>query len=378
MTRVAVTTAVRHAGAREFSGYLRVLDLESGDVIHTEPVPESPWRQVDPNPRGGTRGAKGMSVHGDRFVVCNSDSVFVVDSALRPVSVLTHPLAGAIHDVLAEDDGIWITAANCDLLVKLDWEGRLLRTWSWRDDPGLVGALGFRSLPAIDLGLDYRDPRVLQGGSHNVVHLNGVARGRVGLLLSFGRILDPRTVARRKLRSRLGRVATRVGIVRRAPAGPQPTPASVVSGSSSAIVLLRDGHAGAELLVHRRGIGLPSHNVLEASGGVVYNDTNGGRLVSYDRAARAELAAVAVPGDPSFARGLAHLRDEIYLVGSQQPLALHAIDLDRAELVATYELGGAPNESVYAICLLPPSFADLRAVGSFFAGDRAPSPEAVR
>jgi hypothetical protein len=57
MTLTAVTSQVRFAGEAIYSGFFRVLDLDTGETLITEPVPESPWRAVDPNPRGGLRGA---------------------------------------------------------------------------------------------------------------------------------------------------------------------------------------------------------------------------------------------------------------------------------------------------------------------------------
>ena len=58
--RIAVTSAVRHAGAADFSGYVRMVDLGSGEVALKAPIPESGRRADDPNPRGGVRGAKGI------------------------------------------------------------------------------------------------------------------------------------------------------------------------------------------------------------------------------------------------------------------------------------------------------------------------------
>jgi hypothetical protein len=381
VTAVAVTTAVRHVGRTSFSGYVRILDLDSGETVHCEPVPESPWRSVDPNPRGGTRGAKGMSAHGERLVICNSDSVFVLDSRLREVAAFSHPLAGAIHDVLAEEDGIWVTCSNADLLIKLDWQGRLDATWSWREDSSLVRALGFRSLPPTDLTLDYRDPRVLQGGVHNIVHLNGVTRSPEGLLLSFGRVLSRREVGRRSLKARLGGPVGRLGLVRRPPPKSEATPAGAVTGSSFAIVLLHAGdglqRGAAELLLREDGIAVPNHNVLAAGGLIVYNDTNRGRLVAFERDTGRERVAVPVPGDPSFVRGLARLDNGVVLVGSQRPLAVHAIDLNQGELVASYELDGAPNESVYAVCPLPAGFAGGPGIGSLFTDSAARESEGV-
>jgi hypothetical protein len=368
VTRIAVTSAVRHAGDTQFSGYLRIVELAEGRPLLAEPIPESPWRAVDPNPRGGTRGAKGVSAAGERLVVANSDTLFVFDSSWRQRRALTHPLMGALHDVLAEEDGIWATCTNCDLLLRLDWDGAILDRWCWRDDPALVAALGFHSIPPFDPDLDYRDPRVLQGGVHNIVHLNAVERARDGLLLSFGRVLDPREVRRRSFKARAGRVAAWVGWTRSSPVRAGPVPASTIPGSSYAVVLLRRG-GDAELLLHRPGISVPNHNLHESGGRLVYGDSNGGRLVAWDLDREAEVAAVPIPGAPSFVRGLAALDDGTYLVGSQAPLAVHVVDLWRGELVRSIELGGEPNESVYGICVLPEQLAQPS--GSVFGGATA-------
>lgn len=372
MTRIVVTSAVRHAGDEAFSGYVRLVDLDSGTLLHTEPVPESPWRAVDPNPRGGTRGAKGVSAHGDRLVICNSDSVFVLDGRLALVATFTHPLAGAIHDVLAEESGIWVACTNADLLACFTWDGQLAETWSWRDDPDLVRELGLGPLPPLDLALDYRDPRALQSGVMNIAHLNGVARSHDGLLVSLGRILSPDEVARRRRMARLGSLAAKLGVTRRRTHGGSPTPAGVIPGSSSAIVLRRDDGTAAQVM-HQTDIGVPGHNVLDRDGVLLYNDTNAGRLVAFDRTRQIEIASVAVPGDPSFARGLAHWHDDTYLVGSQRPLAVHAIDLEQGALTRTFELDGHENESVYGIAALSDAFADPPRDRSVFAPAIAPA-----
>src|SRR5262249_16832919 len=197
MTLVAVTSQVRFAGEAIYSGFFRVVDLSNGETLIAEPVPESPWRAVDPNPRGGLRGAKGISVCGDRMIVGNSDTIFVLDPQWRITGSFTPPFMGSLHDVLAEEDAIWITCTNGDLRLKGDWQGIELARWSWRGDRGLLRAFGFRSLPAFDPSVDYRHPIGLQGGVHNVVHLNGIDRVPEGLLLSFGRVLGADEVRRR-------------------------------------------------------------------------------------------------------------------------------------------------------------------------------------
>jgi hypothetical protein len=371
MTRVAVTSQVRFSGEAAYSGFFRIVDLDTGETLLTEPVPESRWRGVDPNPRGGLRGAKGISAAGERLVVANSDTIFVLDRSWRTIAAFTHPFTGSIHDLLAEDDAIWVACTNADLLLKLDWEGKELDRWSWRDDAQLPRAFGFRNLPPFEPGIDYRDPRELQGGVHNVVHLNAVARCPDGLLLNFGRVLGPAEVRRRRVRSVPGKLAGRLGIQRPSPTKPTPLPTNFMPGSSSAIVLLRENggplaSARAELLLRIEDIVVPNHNVLHTEGLLAYVDSNGSRLVVVDRRSGRERSSVAIPGAPAFARGLALLEDDVYLVGSQAPLALYAVDASRGEITASYELEGAEHESVYAACVLPTVFADPAETGGVF------------
>ncbi len=93
---------------------------------------------------------------------------------------------------------------------------------------------------------------------------------------------------------------------------------------------------------------------------LVYNDSNRDALVAYDRSLGAERFAVPIPGDQGWARGLARVGPTRWLVGSQSPLAVYEIDLDRSEVVAEFPLGGIQDETVYGICPLPDEFDDPR------------------
>ena len=104
--RVAVSSIGRGADVDHASGYLRVVDLERGAVTFKTPVPESRWRPEDPNPRGGTRGARGVAVHGDRFVLGTHEDVTVLDTGWSLVRRFTHPILSSVHDVLADERGI--------------------------------------------------------------------------------------------------------------------------------------------------------------------------------------------------------------------------------------------------------------------------------
>jgi hypothetical protein len=326
--RVVITSSVRSAPVGQIGGYFRVLDLEQGRVSFVAPVPESQFRAVDPNPRGGQRGGRGVSVHDGRLVLGNAERMIVFDVSWKLVEEIGHPLMANIHDLLAEQHGLWVAATGCDALLLLGWNGRLLDYWNFRDDERLVEELGFpsSSMPPFDPSEDYRDPR-LRGRTHTG-HINSVARGTNGVLVGFGRVhgfFDERP-----------------------------------HGESVIVRLADDGPRLAERsasIVHRvPALNVPNHNVAEVGDLLVFNDTNRGCLVTRDLRLDEERSSVPIPGRPGFARGLARIGPNLWLVGSQEPFAVHAVDLDLARVVASYPLGGVERETVFAISPLPDEF----------------------
>jgi hypothetical protein len=326
--RVIITSSVRWAWISEVSNYFRILDLEQERVTFIAPVPESVWREHDPNPRGGQRGARGVSVHGDRLVLANAETLFVFDTSWRLLAQLTRPELSDVHEVLADADGIWVTAAGWDMLVLVGWGGERKDWWSFRHDRRLVRKLGYkrRNLPRLSPDADYRDPRI-RAAAADSVHLNAVVRSAGGLLLSFGRIINTGD-----------------------------------GSTSSAIVRLPDRRRfrprRASLLLHREGMDVPNHNIGEEGDLLVFNDSSRNCLVAYDPRRGEESVAVDIPGDPGFARGLARVGPGRWLVGSQSPLAVYLVDLGHREIVSEYMLDGVENETVFGICPLPEAFAE--------------------
>ena len=329
--RVAITSVVRYAVPTEISGCLRILDLERGRLSFVTPSPESSFRGNDPNPRGGTRGTRGVSVHGDRLVVANAERLFVFDTSWNLVAELSDPLMVDVHDVLAEERGIWVTATGIDLLLLVAWDGRLVHEWTFRKDRALLRELGFRrrSLPWADPALDLRDPRV-RGRGYDRLHLNSLGRSDDGILISFGRVV------------------------------PDDDPEAERSSALLRVTENGDGRPQLAILHRQQGVRMPSHNVAEDGGLLVYNDSSGNRLVAVERVTGNLRYAVEIPGSPPYARGLARIGDDLWLVGSQAPLAVHAVDFRRGEVVGSYPLGGIQDEVVFGICPLPDAFAQPR------------------
>jgi hypothetical protein len=355
MARVGVTSIVRHALPGERSGFFRVIDLDTRAVVSEAPVPESASRAIDPNPRGGYRGAKGIGLHGDRIVIANSERLFVFDRSWRLQADLTHPFMGSIHDVLAEEGSLWVTCTNCDVLLNLDWEGREQGHWTWREDRRLARSLGYTRPPGLDRGRDYRNPRSARRTLPSLVQLNAVARDGERLLVSFGRVLPQRAVVRKRVAVVAARL--RVPVPERPATRPARLPAGTEPGSESALVVLEPDRE-ATVVYRAGGATVPSHNVLVADGRVVYNDSAGARVVELDASRWIETRSVTVPGRDSFPRGLARLEGARYLVGSQRPAAVHLVDLDEGRALDVFPFSDDERESVYAVAVLPDSFDD--------------------
>jgi hypothetical protein len=355
MVRVGVTSIVRHALPGERSGYFRVIDLASRQVVSETAVPESASRAIDPNPRGGYRGAKGIGLHGERIVIANSERLFVFDRSWQLQADLTQRFMGSVHDVLAEEESIQVTCTNCDVLLRLGWDGEVLGEWTWREDADLARALGYGKPPPFDRSRDYRDPRSAGGALPSLVQLNAVARDGQRLLVSFGRVLPRRAYLRKHVAATAARL--HIPLPERPATRPSRLPAGAEPGSASVLVALEENGA-AEVVYRAEGATVPSHNVLVTEERVLYNDTNGGRLVELDPATWTETRSVAVPGDASFPRGLARLAGDRYLVGSQRPAAVHVLDLSEGRAVDVFSFSDDERESVYAVAVLPDSFAE--------------------
>jgi len=365
--RAVVTSVVRGATLREPSGWLRVVDLAERRVQASTPVPDSALRRRDPNPRGGLRGATGVSADDGRLVVAGTDALFVLDHRWALVDRLTHPWLGGVHGILAEPDAIWATCTSADLLLALGWRGEVLDSWCWRADSALRQELGFDGLRGFDPDRDYRDP-LTTGGSFNVAHVNALARAPEGLVVSLGRLLARRALRRQRMEGVMVRVAEQTNPGRSAlravrrrregrypgrPRGERPP-----SESQHAVVALERANSGwsARVIMRATDTAVPNHDALVDGDRLLYTDSNTSRLVAIDRHTGSEMAAVGIPGSPPFARGVVQLAGESFLVGSQCPAAIHGVDMAAGLVMDGIVLSDDPRETVFAIALVPDLF----------------------
>jgi hypothetical protein len=299
--------------------------------------------------------------------------LYIFDVSLALEREISHPWMGAVHGILVEDDAIWVTCTAADLLLKVAWDGAVLDTWCWREDAELIHALGLPSVIPFDDSIDYRIPS-LGIAVHDIGHMNGVSRADGALIVSLGHVLSRQQIRHERAKSHLARFAR--GAIGAAPVAAlrgrrqlrqaaQPVPAPAKQGSFAVIKLTGDAeslrnNARARVLFVEEDTQVPNHDPLEVHDLLVYNDSNRSRLVAYDRIDGDLVHTVRVPGNPGFARGLAVMGNGLFVVGSQEPAAVHLTSLADGRILSSVSLGGRPGETVFGITALPAAFCASR------------------
>ncbi len=117
-------TVRRKRPVRE-GGEVVKLDWETKRVLATRPVfPQNPDIIDDPNPRGNSRGGKGILVTPRELLVASYHTILVLDHDLNLLRSITHPLFVNIHEMAFEDDQVWVAATTIDAAVRVDSRGR--------------------------------------------------------------------------------------------------------------------------------------------------------------------------------------------------------------------------------------------------------------
>lgn len=185
---VYFSTVVR-AAPPERGGELVKLDWRRKTVLGRAPIVATNPVPVDPNPRGSTRGGRGVLVDGDRVFVASYHSLHVFDRDLKAITQLSHPLLANVHELGWDGGRIWAASTDIDAAIKLDREMRTVESWWPREDVVLAKRFGLTPLE-IEKEADNRCRFVGVGTTApGHVHLNAVAMqdGRPLVLLNrFG------------------------------------------------------------------------------------------------------------------------------------------------------------------------------------------------
>lgn len=185
-------TVRRKRPVRE-GGELVRLDWAAKEVLKTVPIfPGDPDVIEDPNPRGNSRGGKGILVSGDELFVGSYHSILVFDLELNLKRKITNNLFVNIHEMCFAGDGsknIWVSSTTIDCAVLVDPEGRTLQTWWPREEPVLQERFGLFPMEIdkeADNRLKYLHAELGQKESHT--HLNSVTKSGANTYVLLNRL----------------------------------------------------------------------------------------------------------------------------------------------------------------------------------------------
>lgn len=171
---VYFSTVVRTAPLDK-GGHLVKLEWPSKRILAQVPIVPPDPMIPDPNPRGGTRGGRGILLDRDRVYVASYHTMHVFDRDLRPVRSFSNPLFADIHELTWNGDAMWVSSTVLDGAIKVDRDGNTLDSWWPREDPTLAQRYQLYPLP-----IDKREDNRLSylGRSHiepGHTHLNTVS-----------------------------------------------------------------------------------------------------------------------------------------------------------------------------------------------------------
>ncbi|MCK5057607.1 MAG: hypothetical protein KAT34_13175 [Candidatus Aminicenantes bacterium] len=151
--------------------------------------PTDPTVKYDPNPRGNSRGGKGILVTADEVYVGTYHTILVFDHNMKLKRRITNNLFVNIHEMCFSGENIWVSSAAIDCAVMVNMTGGTVKTW-W---PGEEGALQKRfglTSAAIDKEADNRVKHIHAepGTKDGHTHLNGIMKSETGTYVLLNRL----------------------------------------------------------------------------------------------------------------------------------------------------------------------------------------------
>lgn len=369
MSIVLIPTALRKSKAFEPSGYLITYDTDSHSIIKRSEIIEPPYRNVDPNPRGGYRGLKGVSFLGDRVAVANASTIFIYDENWKPVNYFFHPTLAGYHDILLTEQGVWVTSARTDILALMDFDGKIVRYFNLRSYD-LINQYSkrpirpFLSDHSIQSGkFDFRNPLSHDSAFTDVLHVNSFAFLDDGdLLISCGLV---RVVSRyyfHKLNNQLKNTVfadllpklydSYENLFKK---NKTKFEAAKITKEKSYSLLLRFPNSGpvTQCLVLEQCF-VPSHSIrILRDKSAIYLNTSSGDLIHFDPITNEIFSSTKV--GENFLRGACQLPDETLLIGDNNIL-IH-FDLENRKVLSKTQFSADSTEGVFDIKLLPENFS---------------------
>lgn len=184
------STVVRSAPPMT-GGELVKLDWTTKTVLARATIAPIDPTLDDPNPRGNTRGGRGIQLlPSGEVLVASYHSLLFFDRDLTLLRSTSHPMMVSLHEhAMGADGKLWTSSTAVDAALQVDLEsGRVVRAVHPREMRGIQAAL---SVAPLDFNKD-ADNRVLFLGAEHYqhkdhLHLNAVALFQGELLALFSK-----------------------------------------------------------------------------------------------------------------------------------------------------------------------------------------------
>lgn len=171
---VYFSTVVRKASLNR-GGELVKLDWTTKKICRRAPMVPADPDVRDPNPRGSTRGGRGILLDNGMIYAAAYHTIHVFDYELIPRGAVSNFLFAGLHELCWDNGNIWTASTGIDAAIKVDPSGRIVDEWWPREDALLARRFKLSPLD-IDKTADNRVRHVATGSNApGHVHLNAVA-----------------------------------------------------------------------------------------------------------------------------------------------------------------------------------------------------------
>lgn len=339
------STVIRSAPPMS-GGELVKLDWESKQVLGSVTIAPTEPTLDDPNPRGNTRGGRGIQLLPNGEVLVGSyHSLIFFDRDLNRKRSISHPLMVSLHEHDLDSDGrLWTSSTAVDAALQVDLDrGEVVQQVHPREQPGIQAALSVTPL-SLDKDADNRS-RFL-GAEHyqhpHHLHLNAVA-------LHKGGPHDGEVLALFSKQGVIANLDQDKIIVRD----------KGLRGSHN-LVVTEDGQAWVSHTVHR---GVISYDLAtgERSRRIRFGDAPAVRSLvrMHDLRYRIQKKLCAwrlrpqTPPRPVFVRGLYHDAGNLFVGIS--PATILKIDLASGQVVDHFTYSRDVNACIHGLCVDNPA-----------------------
>jgi hypothetical protein len=172
VTEIFFSTVIRSAPPSR-GGELIRLDWDSKRVIARTPIMSSRPDIPDPNPRGNSRGGRGIAFSSEAVHVASYDQIRTFDLDLNPISVVSNGLMVGLHEVLKVSEGrLWVSATAIDAAFEIDLStGERVGEFWPREDEVLRQAMRLTTV-VIDKTADLRTAFLSDSHTEHQKHLH--------------------------------------------------------------------------------------------------------------------------------------------------------------------------------------------------------------